>query len=426
MFARKPLVNSWRCDRELATLLHCGSILAGVVVTLLGPILPTLTARWHLDDAEAGWLFIAQFAGALIGSALSGLMIARLGMFRLIASGYAITAVAVVCLGVSSWRIGLLSVFSSGLALGLTGPTVNLLVAEINSERRAEALNILTFAWALGAVVGPPMIALFASDGHLVRPLVGLAAFLSVIALLMARRARSDASSGPNRLEPNQKDAVRLALRAGASPYALLTGALIFIYVGTETAASGWIASYAQRLHASSSGLDTITPSFFWTGLLIGRVAASRVLRHVSEAALVLISLFVAGAGLLVILAGSGLITISFGATLAGLGLAPVFPTTFAIFTQRLGTQASQLSGLFFVVASLGGAFIPWFVGFTSASLGDLRLALCIPLFCVASMILLQIAVIRTLVPRPYIAKIGDPKCEGATKTNEMAAEGGP
>jgi fucose permease len=180
----------------------------------------------------------------------------------------------------------------------------------------------------------------------------------------------------------------------------LLTGALIFIYVGTETAASGWIASYAQRLHASTSGLETITPSFFWTGLLIGRAAASAVLRHVSEAALVLISLFVAGAGLLVILAGSGLITVSFGANLAGLGLAPVFPTTYAIFTQRLRTQASQLSGFFFVVAGLGGAFIPWLVGFTSARLGDLRLGVFIPSFCVASMILLQIAVILALGPR--------------------------
>ena len=123
---------------------------------------------------------------------------------------------------------------------------------------------------------------------------------------------------------------------------------------------------------------------------------------------MVLISLFVAGAGLLLILAGGSLITVSFGASLAGLGLAPVFPTTFAIFTQRLGTQASQLSGFFFVVAGLGGAFIPWLVGFTSARLGDLRLALLIPSFCVASMIILQIAVIRALAPRPCnVANIG-------------------
>ena len=269
MFARAPIVHSWRGDRRLAFLLHCASALAGVVFTLLGPILPTLSAKWHLDDAETGWLFIAQFAGAIIGSALSGLIIERFGLFRLIAWGYAVAAVGVASLGISSWEVGLLSVFSFGFALGLTGPTVNLLVAQINSERSAVALNILNLTWASGAVVGPPIIASFAIDGHLGRPLIGLAAFLSVIALLMARRSFSDSSSGPNRLGANKKDAVRLALNACASPYALLTGALIFIYVGTETAASGWIVSYAQRLHASTSGLETMTASFFWTGLLM-------------------------------------------------------------------------------------------------------------------------------------------------------------
>ena len=62
-------------------------------------------------------------------------------------------------------------------------------------------------------------------------------------------------------------------------------------------------ASYAQRLGASASGFATMMPSFFWAGLLIGRAAAPTVLRRVSEADLVLISLFVAGAGLVVILA---------------------------------------------------------------------------------------------------------------------------
>ena len=140
-------------------------------------------------------------------------------------------------------------------------------------------------------------------------------------------------------------------------------------------------------------------PSFFWAGLLIGRAAAPAVLRRVREADLVLISLFVAGAGLVVILVGSNLMTVSCGAGLTGLGLAAVFPTTLAIFTRHFGRQASQLTGFFFVLAGLGGAVIPWLVGFTSAGFGDLRIGLLIPLFCAASMIVLQIFIIRALAP---------------------------
>ncbi len=396
----EPITYSSQRDRELAPLLHCGFLLVGVVHTLLGPILPILAARWRLDDSEAGSLFIAQFTGAIIGSALSGQMIERWGSLHLMACGYAAMAAAVVCLCVNSWGVGLLSVFSFGFAIGLLAPATNLLVAKINSERRAAALNILNFAWALGAVAGPSLIALLASDGRLLRPLVGLAALLSGIALLVARRSLTDSSSGSHQAKPNRKDLARFersGLRAWASPYALLSGALIFIYVGTEAATGGWIASYAQRLGESASGFWTITPSFFWAGLLIGRAAAPAVLRRASEAALVLMSLFVAGTGLVVIQVGTSLMTVSSGVFVAGLGLAAVFPTTFAIFTRHFGKQAPQLTGFFFVLGGLGGALISWLVGFTSARFGDLRIGLLIPSFGVASMIILQILIIRAL-----------------------------
>ena len=103
----EPIVHSSQRDRQLAPLLNSGFLLVGVVNTLLGPILPMLAARWRLDDAEAGSLFIAQFTGAMIGSALSSPMIERLGILRLMAYGYAAMAAAVACLGVSSWGIGL-------------------------------------------------------------------------------------------------------------------------------------------------------------------------------------------------------------------------------------------------------------------------------------------------------------------------------
>ena len=398
----EPINHSSRRDRQLAPLLHCGFMLVGVVNTLLGPILPMLAARWRLDDAEAGSLFIAQFAGAMIGSALLGSMIGRWGSLRVMACGYAAMAAAVACLSVDFFWVGLVSVFGSGFALGVVGPTTNLLVAKINSERRAAALNILNFAWALGAVAGPSLIALFARDGSLLRPLVGLAALLAVIALLVARRSFADSSSGPHQKKLKLEDPARLersALLVWASPYALLVGGLVFIYVGTETATGGWIASYAQRLSASASGFGTMTPSFFWAGLLIGRAAAPAVLRWVSETALVLISLFVAGAGLVVIQVGSSLLTVSSGACLAGFGLATVFPTTFAIFTRHFGRQAPQLTGFLFVVAGLGGAVIPWLVGFTSVQFGDLRIGLLIPSFGVACMIVLQIFILRALAP---------------------------
>ncbi len=49
------------------TLIHAGFILTGMVTTLLGPILPTLSSKWSLDDLRAGYLFTAQFLGSIYG-----------------------------------------------------------------------------------------------------------------------------------------------------------------------------------------------------------------------------------------------------------------------------------------------------------------------------------------------------------------------
>src|SRR6185437_1187805 len=42
--------------------------IAGIATVMLGPLLPALIARWHIQDAQAGTLFTTTFAGQLCGS----------------------------------------------------------------------------------------------------------------------------------------------------------------------------------------------------------------------------------------------------------------------------------------------------------------------------------------------------------------------
>jgi fucose permease len=112
---------------------------------------------------------------------------------------------------------------------------------------------------------------------------------------------------------------------------------------------------------------------------------------------LVVIALVVAVAGLSVILNGRALTAVSAGAFLAGLGLAPVFPTTLAIFARYFGDRAERLIGTLFVLASLGGATLPWLVGFLSSRYGGLRIGLIVPLIGTGVMLMTQTAIIANL-----------------------------
>ena len=73
-------------------ILYAGFVVTGFVTTLLGPVLPWLTARWHLSDAAAGALFTIQFAGSIVVGAMSGLIVGRFGSTHTLCAGYAFMA----------------------------------------------------------------------------------------------------------------------------------------------------------------------------------------------------------------------------------------------------------------------------------------------------------------------------------------------
>jgi MFS transporter, FHS family, glucose/mannose:H+ symporter len=374
--------------RQVVILTYSSFLLIGVMNTFLGPALPELSSRWQLNDSQAGSLFFAQFMGSMVGSAASGWLLRRLSMALLLAVGYGMLAVSIASLGISEWIAGIFAIFAIGIGLGFTIPATNLMIAEINTERSAGALNILNFVWGIGALLCPPLISFFARQNRFSSLLFGLGLLLALSSLGFVRGLSLSV-----RAEGHSASGGASALRSWLSLYAVLTGLLIFIYVGIETSAGGWLASYAQRLGSSAQRFWAVTPFLFWAGLLLGRALAPVALKKASDGRLVLISLIIAACGLALILASRELAALSAGAFITGLGLAAVFPTTFAIFTRHYGQQARNMVGVLFMLAALGAAVIPWVVGATSKYYGELRIGLGVPLLGSLALVALQVAI---------------------------------
>jgi len=373
--------------------IYSGFVLTGVVTTLLGPILPVLSARWALNDAQAGYLFTSQFVGMTAGALVSGPLAWRLGELRTLAAGFTLMTVGVAALVIASWMAGLACVLCYGLGLGLVIPTTNLLVAEANPGRSAAALNLLNMAWGVGALTWPLAAAVIRSVGPNA-PLFALALLLAVLAFWMGSPSYS-----PVHNRPAQKTSLALATSAWANPWLPLVGALFFLYVGTENALSGWAASYAQRLSSGPGSVWALAPSFFWAALLVGRGLAPAMLRRVDEANLALAGLVIAAFGVASLLATRSLAGVFVGAVVAGLGLASVFPITIAMLSHHFGALAARVAGAMFALAGLGGATLPWLVGFLSHRCESLRAGLSVPLLASLVMLALHFAHARA-VPR--------------------------
>jgi fucose permease len=123
-----------------------------------------------------------------------------------------------------------------------------------------------------------------------------------------------------------------------------------------------------------------MAPSFFWGALLVGRGLAPAALRYVSEARIVLGGLALATLGAVGLLSADSLDAVLAWITLAGFGLAAIYPILAAWISPTFGAATARLAGRIFAMGALGGATLPWLVGFLSTAFGGLKAGLIAPL----------------------------------------------
>jgi FHS family glucose/mannose:H+ symporter-like MFS transporter len=357
-------------SRAANVMVHVGFMLTGIATTVLAPLLPLLAARWGMADAQAGALFAAQFVGSICSTLLSGFTVKRWGFRPTLVTGFVCISVGIAALALVPSAGAFPAVFCNGIGLGFTIPASNLYVAALARHRAASALNLLNFAWGVGAIACPWLAAMFHGSNGATAFLVLVAILSFVVALWLAMMEFPAAHLAPSH---ERGDGV---LRAGQiAPLA----SLMFLYIGMEAAVAGWIAAYAQRVGTPGSNAWMVMPSFFWAPFLAGRALAPAVLKRVREATLLRRSLLLSAAGLLLLLATPTFARIAVGVAISGLGFAAVYPLLVAQLPRRLG-NATGLLGPMFAFGGLGGATLPWVVGVVSSRFGLLQAGLMVPL----------------------------------------------
>jgi fucose permease len=399
---------------------HAAFLPIGVVTVLLGPLLPILSARWSLNYAQAGSLFTAQFLGSTFGVFASGFLVSRRGFRFATDAGLLAMAAGVGALLFGSRPTGLVCILVYGFGLGLAIPAINLYVAAANPARRSAALNLLNFSWSIGAVACPFVVAAAARADKVEVFLVALAGFLLLVFFGIAALPRSfdpsvsspSVASGVAKVD---KGAEPLHLPLHTSLHALLhtrrhmlilLAALFFLYVGAENGFGGWIASYAKTLKSPSLALPVLMPSFFYAALMLGRWIAPLLLpgsaetgtvetpirematvkTALPETKLARFGLLLGSCGMAGLLLSRTLPLLAASAAVAGLGLAAVYPITIARLAREFGPHAARVGSIMFTMANLGGAFVPWAVGFAAHQFDDLRFGLALPLAAALAM----------------------------------------
>ncbi len=370
--------------------IHLGFALTGVVTTLLGPILPLLSSQWNLNDAQAGSLFTAQFVSAVAGSFVASRVLARWGTGWTVAIGMFSIAAGVSALGLGNPSLGVAGICLFGVGLGFALPATNLLIVELMPEQRVAALNILNFSWTVGAWSGPLMIASAQASIGLRKFSFVLAAAFVVISIfefavlpnakgtMIGTRGAGRGARQTNPPTPTQAGNLPAEKRL---VFAVLTCLFLMLYVGVENGFSGWLSVLTGRIHQGSPHTMAFVQSSFWGALLVGRLLAPAVVRLLQPGKLMIAGLAGAAAGVAGTIVSSGVVTLEMAVLLCGLGMAPLFPTAVAIFTEGYGTGAG--GSIVLGLCGIGGATIPSLVGLVAAYSNSLRTGFMVTLCCV-------------------------------------------
>jgi MFS transporter, FHS family, glucose/mannose:H+ symporter len=359
----------------------------GIATVLLGPMLPVLSGRWSLNYSQSGALFSVQYVASTLAVGLSGVLASRWGFRFAIKTGLVLMAAGLALLLAGPRSMGIVCIAAYGGGLGLAVPAANLLVAAANPERRSATLNLLNFFWSTGAVSCPILVA--TAVKHHALPL-----FLTCVSALSIIVAIGIAVMPGSIDEPStSKHGSRNVLPLIQSRLALflIMGALFLVYVGTENGFGGWVASYAKSLGNLTPAMSLMTPSFFYTALMLGRWLAPLLLRSVDEVQLARAGLLIACVGTTGLLFSHGLSGVMVSACAAGLGLSCVYPITISLLSLEYGSASSLIGSFMFVLSNIGGGLFPWIVGVSANRFGTLKAGLFVPLLgCVVMYALYQ------------------------------------
>ena len=307
----------------------------GMIAAMLGTILPELSERFKLTPTQNGTIATVQALGLIIASLSVGPLLDTQGDKVGLILGLGAIAVALFLLPRSKgYGNILLLMFLLGMGGGIVVTGANALANSVSGSQSAVVLNLVNLFFGLGGLA-TPFIAANIFKKNWVR-LCYTVAGLTVAALAVQAFAHMPAPTG---------NAQFLLANVGpilGKPVIFMLGLFLFLYITCEVGVWNWLPRHLIAQGIPESRALNILSLGFALGLLIGRVAISPVLAH-APAIEVTLGASIAMAVTTFLMLQTNKPGMAFALVfIAGLSMAPVFPTTLAItgqaFPQMTGT----------------------------------------------------------------------------------------
>ena len=310
----------------------------GIIAAMLGTILPDISQRFSLTPKQNGNIALFQAVGLMIGSFFVGPLMdvegKKLGMLI----GLALVSLALLMLrGAGGYQAVVVAMLLLGIGGGVVVTAANTLNADINPEHPEVISNWLNLFFGLGGLVTPLISAKLFQQKP--KALALFAATLSILALVASVAAPFKPASGTVSFQFSEAGGLL------GNPRLLALSLLLFLYVACEVGVWNWLVRHLVAHGVPEGKALTILSLGFALGLLIGRVVAAQILTQVDgKTVLIGASALMAVTTYFMLSSGSPGVAQAL-VFLAGLAMAPVFPTTLGVVGKQFtgGTAATAI-----------------------------------------------------------------------------------
>ncbi len=321
----------------------------GIIAAMLGTILPDLSKRFGLTPKQNGNIAMLQAVGLMAGGLFVGplmdtegkkvglllglglIVVALLGLRA--ATGYTVVAAFMFVLGIGGGAI-------------VTGANTLPPFIKLGDLTTGGVFNLLNLFFGLGGLV-TPLIAARLFRNQTGRLLV-FAGVLGAIAFVASAIAPMPVATGQVAFQ------VSMVTDLLAKPSLLALGLMLFLYVACEVGVWNWLVRHLIAQGVSEGKALTILSLGFALGLLLGRVVVSQVLKGISpEQVLVGAGVLMAATTFIMLQSKSDSVA-WVTVLLAGIAMAPVFPTTLAVVNTRFPATAATAVGIATTAGWLG------------------------------------------------------------------------
>jgi fucose permease len=336
----------------------------GMIAAMLGTILPDLSDRFHLSPSQNGTIAFAQALGLILASLAVGPLLDDEGKKVGLVLGLAFISIVLFALPRSSgFKSIAFLLFLLGVGGGIVVTGANSLVSDVSESHRATALNLVNLFFGLGAFA-TPFIAANLFGRNWVR-LCYTIATLTVVTLAFHVATPMPGPTGSGRFVFTDVAPVL------GRPLLFMIGLFLFLYISCEVGIWNWLVRHLIAQGIPESRALNILSLGFALGMLIGRAGILPILSHVPAITVTMTGSVAMAITTFLMLRTTRPAVALVLVFLAGISMAPVFPTTLAIVGDAFPRMTGTAIGFVITCGWTGLAVSSRIIGFIAG--GDPR-----------------------------------------------------